>query len=102
MKTWFANARRRIHKGGGSLPGKGSHSAFEIKDHGRKPLMSRSDALDSYASLNLPPDAVSSCMTVFLSGLSDKKCSFLQTVLHLVSAMFDSLSLSELKLSRSF
>ena len=61
MKTWFANARRRIHKGENLQSGKKGLNAFDARDNNniKNHFMIRNDFDDSYDDVSLQSDPVS-------------------------------------------
>ena len=61
MKTWFANARRRIHKGGDLIPAKRGGSSYVMKEqHDDNDLMSYNATSGVSGNVSLPSDSVSS------------------------------------------
>lgn len=62
VKTWFANARRRIHKGGDLIPAKhgGSNSYLMREHHDDNDLISHNEANGICGNASLPSDPVSS------------------------------------------
>ena len=61
MKTWFANARRRIHKGGDLIPAKRGSSNYVMKEHhDDNDLTSHNAANGVCGNVSLPSDPVSS------------------------------------------
>ena len=61
VKTWFANARRRIHKGGDLIPAKHGGSSYVMKEQlDDDDLMSHNTASGACSNVSLPSDPVSS------------------------------------------